>query len=74
MSQALEHNAKRILLTRILTDFECDTIFPLTPEELTAQYEKKSHEELCKWTGEEGLEEVQEENGVEYRFEMWERR
>jgi dihydrofolate reductase len=61
-------------LTRILTDFECDTIFPLSSDALAAEYEKKSHEELCKWTGEEELDEFQEENGVKYQFEMWERR
>jgi dihydrofolate reductase len=61
-------------LTRILTDFECDTTFPLSDEALASEYEKRSHEELLKWTGEENLDEMQEENGVKYQFEMWERR
>jgi len=41
---------------------------------LAAEYEKKSHKDLCDWTGEEDLDEVQEENGVKYQFEMWERK
>ncbi|KAK5990033.1 Dihydrofolate reductase [Cladobotryum mycophilum] len=45
--------AKRVLLTSIEEDFECDTFFPL---DLTGGkavgWEKKSREELNEWTGE----------------------
>ncbi|EPE33101.1 Dihydrofolate reductase-like protein [Glarea lozoyensis ATCC 20868] len=62
--------AKRVLLTRVQGDFECDTYFP----EMGEGWSKKSGEELRGWTGEgEEVEEEIEEGGVRYRFEMWER-
>jgi dihydrofolate reductase len=73
---ALEkQEAKRILLTRILTDFECDTFFPVQlNEDGTADgWERKTKEELDSWVGETVPEGVQEENGTKYVFEMWER-
>lgn len=75
--EALEsQEAKRILLTRILTDFKCDTIFPLQlNEDGTAEgWERKSKKELDDWVGETVPEGVQEENGTQYVFEMWERK
>jgi dihydrofolate reductase len=67
--------AKRILLTRVLTDFKCDTFFPVQlNEDGTAEgWERKSKEELDRWVGETVPEGVQEENGTQYVFEMWER-
>jgi dihydrofolate reductase len=62
--------AKRVLLTRVQGEFECDTYFP----EMGEGWTKKSGEELRGWTGEGvDVEEEIEEGGVRYRFEMWER-
>lgn len=68
--------SKRILLTRVLSDFESDTVFPVVLGEDTdsGAWEKKSKEELDSWTGEVVPEGVQEENGTRYVFEMWERK
>ncbi len=70
-----EHQTKRILLTRIMSDFECDTFFPMELGDGASHdgWEKKSKEELDKWVGETVPEGVQEENGVRYVFEMYER-
>jgi dihydrofolate reductase len=73
---ALEKNeARRILLTRVLSDFECDTFFPVQLDESgkTEGWERKSKQELDAWVGEQVPEGVQEENGTRYVFEMWER-
>ncbi|MCJ1302534.1 dihydrofolate reductase [Hypocenomyce scalaris] len=68
---------ERILLTRIRTQFECDTFFPV---ELGGEGEgeggwvKRAKGELDEWVGEEVPAGVQVEGGVEYEFEMWERK
>jgi len=66
---------KRILLTRVLTDFECDTFFPLQlNEDGTAEgWERKTKEDLDRWVGEAVPDGIQEENGTKYVFEMWEK-
>lgn len=66
---------KRILLTRVLSDFECDTFFPLQLDESgkSEGWERKSKEDLDRWVGEQVPEGVQEENGTRYVFEMWEK-
>jgi dihydrofolate reductase len=66
---------KRILLTRVLSDFECDTFFPLGLNESgkSEGWERKSKEDLDRWVGEPVPEGVQEENGTRYVFEMWEK-
>jgi dihydrofolate reductase len=66
---------KRILLTRILSDFECDTLFPVVlPESGEGNgWRKKGREDLDAWVGESVAGEVQEEAGTKYVFEMWER-
>lgn len=69
---------KRILLTKVLSDFECDTFFPLvlggqgggTALEAWKQTSQKNFDE---WVGEEVPPGVQEENGTRYEFQMWER-
>ncbi|EKD21272.1 uncharacterized protein L3040_000688 [Drepanopeziza brunnea f. sp. 'multigermtubi'] len=68
-------DAKRILLTRVLSDFECDTFFPVVLGEdgKADGWERRSKEELDAWTGETVPVGVQEENGTRYVFEMWER-
>ncbi|KAI0603044.1 dihydrofolate reductase-like domain-containing protein [Biscogniauxia sp. FL1348] len=65
-----QREATRILLTRVMTDFQCDTYFPL---ELSGRWVKKSKEELDRWVGEDVPGGLQVENGVEYEFQMWER-
>lgn len=75
-SEALQRQeAKRILLTRILTDFPCDTFFPIKLGEdgKADGWERKTKEELDRWVGEVVPEGIQEENGTKYVFEMWER-
>jgi dihydrofolate reductase len=72
-----KEQANRILLTRVLTDFECDTFFPIQLNEDGEGedgWERKSKEELDRWTGETVPEGVQEEGGTKYVFEMWERK
>lgn len=70
-----KQQAKRILLTRVLTDFECDTFFPITlgKDGKAEGWVRKSKEELDRWVGETVVEGVQEEGGTKYVFEMWER-
>ncbi|KAI1435498.1 dihydrofolate reductase-like domain-containing protein [Xylaria sp. CBS 124048] len=69
---------KRVLLTSIMTDFECDTFFPIQLSESPSDTEcgrwvRKSKKELDQWTGETVPEGVQEENQTQYEFQMWER-
>ncbi|KAI0446120.1 dihydrofolate reductase [Xylaria telfairii] len=69
--------ARRVLLTRVMTDFECDTFFPLQLSETegsgTGQWARKSKEDLDQWTREIVPEGIQEENQTQYEFQMWER-
>ncbi|APA15194.1 hypothetical protein SS1G_08803 [Sclerotinia sclerotiorum 1980 UF-70] len=68
--------AKRILLTRILEDFECDTYFPVElKEDGTGKgWRRTDTQALREWTGEgEEVENIKEEAGVKYIFEMWEK-
>ena len=66
--------ARRVLLTSIQHDFDCDTFFPLN---LTGSrvdgWVRRSREELEGWTGEEVSENGQEEAGIKYEFQMWEK-
>ncbi|KAI2470407.1 dihydrofolate reductase-like domain-containing protein [Annulohypoxylon bovei var. microspora] len=67
--------ARRVLLTRIQSpEFECDTVFPLELDgKTTSGWVRRSKEELDAWTGETVAEGVQEENGTQYEFQLWER-
>ncbi|KAI2637350.1 dihydrofolate reductase [Xylaria nigripes] len=70
--------ARRILLTNVMAEFESDTFFPLrlpeSPSDAAgARWVKRSHEELDRWTEEEVPEGIQEENQTQYEFELWER-
>ena len=65
--------AKRILFTRILNDYECDTWFPIMLNERTVGWQKKTKDELDDWVGEKAPEGVQDEHGTKYVFEMWEK-
>lgn len=69
---------KRILLTRVLDDFECDTFFPVQLND-DGQGEKgwfrRDKADLDTWVGENVPEGVQTEGekNTRYIFEMWER-
>ncbi|TFK77120.1 hypothetical protein BDN72DRAFT_754446 [Pluteus cervinus] len=66
----------RILLTRIVSPaFEdCDTFFPNSQgNEIGAEWKQTTHGELEEWVGFEIPAGVQNENGVEYEFQMWTR-
>ncbi|KAK8114059.1 hypothetical protein PG999_006128 [Apiospora kogelbergensis] len=73
--------AKRVLLTSVMDDFECDTFFPLRllsgehkPEDGDGKkWARRPKGELDAWTGETVPDGVQEENGTRYEFQMWER-
>lgn len=69
--------ARRVLLTRVMTDFECDTFFPLQLSETegsgTGRWARRSKEDLDQWTGEIVPEGIQEENQTQYEFQVWER-
>ncbi len=66
---------KRILLTRVLSDFECDTFFPIIlPESGKGEgWVRREKGELDSWVGEEVSAGEQMENGTRYVFEMWEK-
>jgi dihydrofolate reductase len=69
-----DESTKRILLTRVLTDFDCDTFFPTRLEEGDGgEWKKKTRIDLDHWVGEEVPEGIQEEDGTRYVFEMYER-
>ncbi|KAG9230953.1 dihydrofolate reductase-like domain-containing protein [Amylocarpus encephaloides] len=75
---ALERpETKRILLTRILDEFECDAHFPIElggNRVAEVGWKRKDMKDLGTWTGEgEAAEGVKEESGTKYEFEMWER-
>lgn len=65
----------RVLLTRIHSPaFEdCDVFMPDFLSDGT-QWERASHADLQAWVGFDVAEGVQEENGVEYEFQMWVRK
>ena len=69
---------EKILLTRVYSDFECDTFFPVrlsgeeTREAATGiEWTRGSKAELDTWVGEEVPAGRQQEKGVEWEFEMW---
>lgn len=67
--------ARRILLTKVMSDFECDTSFALklSDDEHNPHWVKRSKDDLNSWTGEVVPEGVQVENDTSYEFQMWER-
>ena len=65
---------RRVLLTSIEREFECDTFFSMDLNgDKTGSWVKRPKEELEKWTGEEVVEGGQEEAGTKYEFQMWEK-
>ncbi|KAF4842147.1 Dihydrofolate reductase [Colletotrichum siamense] len=68
--------AKRVLLTRVLGDFECDAFFPLKlggGEDAAEGWARREKRELDEWVGEEVEGGEIEENGTRYEFQMWEK-
>ncbi|KAI5465578.1 dihydrofolate reductase-like domain-containing protein [Mariannaea sp. PMI_226] len=66
--------ARRVLLTSIQRDFECDTFFPLKlGDPSVTNWAQKSRDDLQSWTGQEIAEHGQEEAGTRYEFQMWEK-
>jgi len=69
--------ARRVLLTKVLSDFECDTDFPVVLDEDAAEptpgWARCSNKELDEWAGEVVPEGVQEENAISYEFQLWRR-
>ncbi|KAF8078645.1 dihydrofolate reductase [Lyophyllum atratum] len=68
----------RILLTRIISpNFEeCDVFMPDFLTDVTTEgrvWNRASHGDLEEWVGFKVPEGVQEENGVQYEFQMWTR-
>ncbi|EHA54028.1 dihydrofolate reductase [Pyricularia oryzae 70-15] len=63
---------RRVLFTSVMSDFECDASVALRLGEGTG-WRRTSKEEHDAWVGEEVPAGVQEENGTQYEFQMWER-
>lgn len=63
---------RRVLLTRIKTEFACDTFFPVDLDR-DEGWVKRGKKELDEFVGEVVAEGVQVENRVEYEFQMFER-
>jgi dihydrofolate reductase len=63
---------KRILLTKVHKEFECDTFFPINLDETTI-WRNASREEVQEFTGEEIQEGGIEEQGIKFEFCMYER-
>ncbi|TFK41182.1 dihydrofolate reductase-like domain-containing protein [Crucibulum laeve] len=64
----------RALITRIIApDFEeCDVFMPnFLQEKEESVWTRTSHQALQEWVGFEVPEGIQEENGVNYEFQMW---
>ena len=71
-------NTRRILLTKVLSDFDCDTRVPLKlnegeQERDASVWRRSSKGAFDEWVGESVPDGVQEENGTQYEFQMWER-
>ena len=68
---------QRILWTRIQTEFDCDTFFPIDLDALSTGtstgWIRKTPEELEGWTGQKGIAQTKVENGVEFDICMLER-
>jgi dihydrofolate reductase len=63
---------KRVLLTKIQKEYECDTFFPVNLDETTF-WKNASKEEVCDFTGEDVQEGGIEEQDVKFEFCMYER-
>lgn len=64
--------ADRVLLTKIHTEYSCDTFFPIHLEHHGSGWRQCTVAEVQDWTGEEDVVgRVVEEQGVEFEFEMF---
>jgi dihydrofolate reductase len=74
-SSSSEPGLDRILLTRIISpEFkECDTFFQDICKEKSEEWTRSTHDTLQDWVGFEVSEGEQEEKGLKYEFQMWER-
>ncbi|TLS28183.1 hypothetical protein PpBr36_00487 [Pyricularia pennisetigena] len=63
---------RRVLFTSVASDFECDTSVALRLGEGSG-WRRASKEEHDAWVGDEVPAGLQEENGTQYEFQMWER-
>jgi dihydrofolate reductase len=63
---------KRVLLTKIQKEYECDTFFPENLEEVTF-WKNATRQEVQEFTGEDIQEGGIEEQGVKFEFCMYER-
>jgi dihydrofolate reductase len=69
--------ATQVLLTKITTDFECDTTFPLdldSPDAAKAGWKRCSQSELGELVGEDVASGSRHESGVNYEFTLYRRR
>lgn len=69
--------ATQVLLTKITTDFECDTAFPLdldSEDAAKAGWKRCSQAELAELVGEEVTSGSRHESGVDYEFTLYRRR
>lgn len=65
-------DCRRVLLTSIQRDFDCDVFFPVDPAK-SDEWVRRSKQDLEDWTGETVDEGGQEEADTKYEFQMWER-
>ncbi|KAJ6780512.1 hypothetical protein PWT90_07336 [Aphanocladium album] len=69
--------ARRVLLTSIDAEYDCDTFFPIklgTDQGTEPGWVRRSDEQWKTWTGQEGVEDGhREEAGTKYEFQMWEK-
>lgn len=66
--------ARRVLLTSIEREFDCDAFFPLRlGDGGMTNWIKRPRAALEEWTGQEVVEGGQEEAGTQYEFQMWEK-
>ncbi len=78
-SAALElPEAKRVLLTSLDAEFDCDVFFPLDLRDggkaAADGWARRSTQQLREWTGQEDVsDDGQEEAGIKYEFQLWER-
>jgi dihydrofolate reductase len=71
---ALAHaRTTNILFINVLSDFDCDMFFPLDIRDPANGRVGKSYDELSELAGEEVPVGVQEEKGVRYEFELYQK-
>lgn len=70
---AMAHpRTRNILLTSVHHEFEVDTFFPVDVKDGASGWVKRNHEELGRFVGEDVPVE-QDEGGVKYNFELYQK-